>query len=284
MVAGNNLSASVGTAVGARILSRQWAKALGAVGIVVGFVVQGSSMQHTIRAIFPAGSDLVATEALVVTVVAFLGAKALRAPLSLSMALVSLLVGFSTSNHLPIDYAYNATVIVMWVVAPIISLIFGFVFLKIIDKARPKNIWGRIREYKALLVACSFLGAFALGANTIGLIVALGGFDPLAMALGALAILLGCMFLSEGEIKRVGQDMFSLRYSNALAALLVSTILVEFATFLAVPLSSTQTLSSGVLGAGAAYRHKLFSLRPFLIIAAAWVIVPALSFLMGYLL
>ena len=284
MVAGNNLSASVGTAVGARILSRQWAKALGAVGIVVGFVVQGSSMHHTVRAIFPAGSDLVATEALVVTVVAFLGAKALRAPLSLSMALVSLLVGFSTSNHLPIDYAYASTVIVMWVVAPIISLVFGFVFLKIIDKARPKNMWGRIREYKALLVACSFLGGFALGANTIGLIVALGGFDPLGVTLGALAIILGCMFLSEGEIKRVGQDMFSLRYSNALASLLVSTILVEFATFLAVPLSSTQTLSAGVLGAGAAYRHKLFSLRPFLIIAAAWVIVPALSFLMGYLL
>jgi PiT family inorganic phosphate transporter len=227
---------------------------------------------------------LVATEALVVTVAAFLGAKALRAPLSLSMSLVALLLGFSTANHLPIDYAYTSTVILMWVVAPIISVVFGFVFLKIIDRARPKNVWRRVMDYKALLVACSFLAAFALGANTIGLIVAVGGFDALDVALSGLAILLGCMLLSEGEIRRVGQDMFSLRYSNALASLLVSTILVEFATFLAVPLSSTQTLSAGVLGAGAAYRHRLFSMRPFMIIVAAWVIVPTLSFLAGYVL
>jgi PiT family inorganic phosphate transporter len=98
------------------------------------------------------------------------------------------------------------------------------------------------------------------------------------------AVLLGAFLLSEGEIRRVGQDLFSLRYPNALAALLVSTILVEFSTLLAVPLSSTQTLSAGALGAGVAYRHRLFSLRPFLLIAVAWVIVPTLSLTVGYFL
>ena len=252
--------------------------------MAAGLIAQGSSMAHTLQAIFPSDNALVAAEALVVIVVAFIVAKALRAPLSLSMSLVALLLGYSSSNHLPLDYAYTSTVVVMWVVAPIISVGFGFVFLKAIKRAKTRNVWWRVRVFKTLLVTCSFLAAYALGTNTIGLMVAMGGFDTSTMILSVLAILLGCMLLSEGEIRRVGRDLFSLRYSNALATLLVSTMLVEFATLISIPLSSTQTLSAGVLGAGAAHRQKLFSLKPFLVIVAAWIIVPALSFFVGYLL
>jgi PiT family inorganic phosphate transporter len=241
-------------------------------------------MAPTIQRIFPSGGSLIATEALLVTIAAFLVAKALRAPLSLSMSLVALLIGLSTSHHLPIDYGYASTVIVLWVAAPLISLAFGFVFLKLIDRARPRDVWRRIFAYKVLLIVCSFLAAFVLGANTVGLIVALGGFDVLTVGASVLAILLGAWYLSEGEIRRVGQDLFSLRYPNALASLLVSTVLVELSTLLAVPLSSTQTLAAAVLGAGGAYRHRLLSLRPFIVIVAAWVIVPTLSFAVGYVL
>jgi phosphate/sulfate permease len=64
----------------------------------------------------------------------------------------------------------------------------------------------------------------------------------------------------------------------------MSTVLVEFATLVAVPVSSTQTLSAGMFGAAAAYEHKAMSLLPFLMIVAAWIIVPALCFFIGYLL
>ena len=165
-----------------------------------------------------------------------------------------------------------------------VALVFGFVFLRTINKVRVQDVWRRITLYKTLLIACSFLAAYVLGANTVGWIVAMGGFDPLTVFTAVPAILLGCVLLSGGEIRRVGQDLFSMRYANALASLLVSTVLVEFATLFAIPLSSTQALSAGVLGAGSSYKNKLISLRPFMVIVAVWIIVPIISFLIGFIL
>jgi PiT family inorganic phosphate transporter len=270
--------------VGANIVTKHFAKAIGAVGIAMGLVFQGRSMTFSVQAIFPLGNALVTAEVLFVTVGAFLFAKAVRAPLSLSMAVVALLLGLSTSHNLAVSYLYTIKVVGMWVAAPIIGVAFGFLFLRLIDKVKFGNVWRRVAVYKISLIAFSFLAAFVLGANTIGLIVALGGFAADSVLGAVVAIALGCAFLSEGEIKRVGQDLFSLRYPNALASLIVATILVEFATLWALPLSSTQALAASVVGAGVSSGNKLISLRPFLIIVVAWVLVPLLCFSLGYVL
>jgi PiT family inorganic phosphate transporter len=284
LVSGNNLSACVGTTIGARILGRGSAKALGAVGLVAGFVIQGRSMAHAAQEIFPIGGILIVSEALFVIVGAFMLAKALKAPLSLSMSLVALLIGLSTSRHLPIDYSFMSTIIGMWFGAPIIAALFTFLSLKIINRTRPRDVWRRVTLYKTLLIIFSFLASYVLGANTVGLITAVGGFEVPTELAAILAILVGSIFLSDREIRRVGEDIFSLKYSSALIALLISTVLVEFATLIAVPLSSTQSLSAGVLGAGTSYEHKAMSLWPFLMIVAAWIIVPVLCFVIGYFL
>jgi PiT family inorganic phosphate transporter len=270
--------------VGSRILAARSATALGAVGILSGLMVQGKSMATAVQAVLPKASETVTAEALFVVVGAFVFAKALRAPMSLSMSLVALMLGLSTSRHLPIDYAYSQIVVIMWVAAPLIAVAFGFLFLKTIDRVRVEDVWRRIAIYKILLIGCSFLAAYVLGANTVGLIVAIAGFNSLTVLTAVPAVLLGCIFLSGGEIRRVGENLFSMRYANALASLLVSIVLVEFATLLAIPLSSTQTLSAGVLGAGSSYKSKLISLRPLIVIVAAWIMVPTISFIVGYIL
>ena len=283
-VSGNNLSACVGPIVGARILGRNVAKVFAAVGITTGLLFQGRFMTYTIEAIFPMGNTFLIAGVLFLTVVAFTLAKAMRAPLSLSMALIAILLGLSISHNLPTNYAYARSVIVMWVIAPLSAIVFGFVFLRFIGKIQAENVWRRIATYKALQIALSFFAAFVLGANTIGLVVALTRFEPSATLTAIVAIVVGSMFFSDGELRRVGQEFFSMRYANSLAALFVSSLLVEFATFFAIPLSSTQALSAGVLGAGSSYRTKLVSLRPFLVIVIAWITVPTLCFIVGYLL
>jgi PiT family inorganic phosphate transporter len=270
--------------IGANIVTRRFAKTLGAVGITAGLVFQGRFMTYTIQAIFPLGNEAITAEVLFVTIGAFLFAKAVRAPLSLSMAAVALLLGLATSRNLPVNHLYTIKVVGMWLAAPITALVFGFLFLRLIDRIGFTDVWRRIMAYKISLIACSFLAAFVLGANTVGLLVALGGFANDSILGAIIAIVLGCLFLSEGEIRRVGRDMFSLRYPNALSALFVSTVLVEFATVFAIPLSSTQALSASVLGAGLSSGSKLISLRPFLIVVVAWVVVPVLCFGLGYVL
>ncbi|HMK84194.1 MAG TPA: hypothetical protein VK503_10795 [Candidatus Bathyarchaeia archaeon] len=67
-------------------------------------------------------------------------------------------------------------------------------------------------------------------------------------------------------------------------ALIISTLLVEFATLFSIPLSNTQTLSTSVLGEGLSYRYKFISARPYTIIIVGWIIAPLLSLLFGLLL
>ena len=126
--------------------------------------------------------------------------------------------------------------------------------------------------------------AYALGANTLGFIVALEGFNALTLLIAVFGILVGSIYFSAGEIKRVGQEMFQLRYSNALAALLTSMILVECATVFGIPLSGTQTLSTAVIGADMSYKTKYLSLKSILIILLGWIAVPLLSFVIALII
>lgn len=80
--------------------------------------------------------------------------------------------------------------------------------LKIVNRTKPGDLWRRVTLYKRLLVIFSFLAAYVLGANTVGLITAVAGFEPPTVLDAILAILEGCIFLSEREIRRVGEDSF----------------------------------------------------------------------------
>jgi PiT family inorganic phosphate transporter len=96
-----------------------------------------------------------------------------------------------------------------------------------------------------------------------------------------IAIFIGTFFLSAGEIRRVSQELFLMRYPNAMSTLLTSAVLVEAATIFNIPLSNTQTLSSAVFGASLSYKSKFVSLKPFLVTALSWIIAPLLSFIIG---
>jgi phosphate/sulfate permease len=75
-----------------------------------------------------------------------------------------------------------------------------------------------------------------------------------------------------------------MRYPNATATLVTSTVLVEAATILNIPLSNTQALAAAVFGTGISYKAKFVSLKPFLLIALSWVIAPLLSFIIGLII
>ncbi len=75
-----------------------------------------------------------------------------------------------------------------------------------------------------------------------------------------------------------------MRYPNATTALLTSSVLVEAATLLNIPLSNTQALSSAVFGTGISYKSKFVTTKPFLITVATWIIAPMLSFAIGIII
>ena len=284
LVAGNNLSACVGPAVGSRIISKRFGMLLGAVGFSLGLVLQGIGMTKTVNVLLPNSALQFRAEALLVAILIFVIADLIRVPASMSMALVGLLAGLSIATGALTNGAYIAEVVAMWAAAPVMALVFAFYLLRFINRGCPKNFWRRLQTYKILLIVLAFTTSYVLGANTLGLIVATGGFNLTTIIAAIVAIFIGTFYLSAGEIRRVGQELFLMRYPNATTTLMVSTVLVEAATILKIPLSNTQALASAVFGTSVSYKSKFVSLKPFLLIALSWVIVPLLSFTLGLII
>ncbi len=284
LVSGNNLSACVGPAIGSRIISKRFGMLLGASGFSLGLIVQGVGMTKTVNALMPNGALQFRAEALLVAIIIFVIADLIRAPMSLSMSLVGLFAGLSIASGAFANGTYVAEVVAMWVAAPLIAVVFAFYLIRVINKSRPKNVWKRLQTYKILLIVLAFSTSYVLGANTLGLIVATGGFDLTTVLMAIIAIFIGAFYLSSGEIRRVSQELFLMRYPNAMTTLLTSTILVEVATICNIPLSNTQALSAAVFGTGISYKSKFLSLKPFLMIVLSWIIAPLLSFLIGLII
>ena len=164
-------------------------------------------------------------EVLVVAVTIFIIAQLARVPLSLSMSLVGLLAGVSIAGVLDGQLGYMTKVVAMWFIAPVAAGILAFTLIRYLNSRKPKNIWQNIRLYKVMLIVLAFTAAYTLGANTLGLIVATAGFSWTTVAVGVAAIFIGTFFLGEGAIRRVGEEFYLMRYSNATVALAASTIL-----------------------------------------------------------
>lgn len=284
LVSGNNLSACVGPAVGARILSKRAGAFLGVVGFTTGLLLQGWGMINSINSLIPNATMQLQSEVLMVAIVVFVVAHLVRVPLSLSMSLVGLLVGAALAHNLGLQASYVFSVVALWFIAPIAAAIVAFYLIRVISRQKVRNIWRRIRFYKVLLLILAFTSAYTTGANTIGLIVATAGFNITTVLVAVSAVFIGVFCLGEGAIRRVGEEFYLMRYSNATVALAASTILVEVASFLNIPLSNTQATTAAVFGAGISYKSKFLSLKPYLIILGGWIVAPLLSFSIGYFL
>ena len=283
LVAGNNLSACVGPAIGSKVLSHRVGILIGILGFCAGLLIQGASMTHTTSIVLPNPTFQLRALALLVAIVIFLIAYFLRAPISLTMSLVGLMVGLSIAQHASISSSIT-WVIAMWFIGPIVAVIATFCILRLLHEMPPRNVWRRVQFLRLLLIVLSFTTAYALGANTLGLIVATGGFNATTLLAAIAAILVGSIYLGAGPIRRISQELFLMKYQNATVVLLMSTVLVEAATVLGLPLSNTETMSAAVFGAGISYKAKYMSLKPFWIILAGWIIAPLLSFVIGLIL
>jgi PiT family inorganic phosphate transporter len=257
---------------------------VGAAGFSTGLLVQGSGMTQSVGTLLPNASPILRAEALLVAIIVFVIAYKIRVPMSLSMALVGLLAGISIAGNSPANGLFVGEVVLTWVLVPLIAFGLAFGLIRFLNRSWPANFWHRLQAYKVLLIVSSFTTAYVTGANTLGMIVATGGFDLASVLAAVTAIFVGSFFLSEGPIRRVSQEFFLMRYANAAVTLVTSTVLVEVATIFNIPLSITQTTSTAVFGAGLSYRTKLVSAKPFLKVVAGWVIAPLLSFAIGLLI
>lgn len=282
-VAGNNLSAAVGMIIGGRIVSRSTGVIIGIAGFIVGLYLQGTQLQTASDALLPHSYNII-FYALIISFFIFAMASVVRAPLSLIMALLGASVGLSLHYGYSINDGFVRFTVFTWVLTPILSILSAYALNRTLSRHEFRNTWRAAIVLKILLIVVSFFTAFTLGANTLGFISEVSGSGYPVLISMTVGIFLGSIFLSRGVIKRVGQEIYLMRYTNAFSALFISSLLVEAATFFGIPLSNTQTLTSSVFGTGVSYKFKTIYLKPFLLIVATWVVSPIAGFLLGWII
>ena len=279
LVSGNNAQASIGNLVGARVVRKRTALAIEVVGVSLGLLLQGTSMATAAAHLAKGLSGQMVLIVLTITLGLFIVAHLARLPLSLTHTLPTLLVGVALAFT-----PYFFLMILAWVAAPAAALVATPLIARLAARSGTNDFWAKIDLYKALLLLVSFTFAFTLGANTIGLVVAVEGFGGLSIPLAVVGVVAGTFFLSAGEIRRVSSDMFDLGYSNAMSSMLTSAILVEASTLVGIPMANTMVQNTAVFGAGLSYKTKFFSTRPFFLVALSWIVFPAAGIAAGVLI
>ena len=279
LVSGNNAQASIGNLVGARVLRTRTALLIEVVGVSLGLLLQGTSMTTAAGHLAKGLSSQTVLIVLTVTLALFVVAHFARIPLSLTHILPTLLAGVALAFT-----SYFFLVILTWMAAPVAALVATPLITRLTGRSGKSDFWAKIEVYKALLILVSFVFAFTLGANTVGLIVAVEGFGGLSVPLAIGGVVAGTFFLSAGEIRRVTSDLFELGYSNAMSSMLTSAILVEASTLAGIPMSNTMVQNTAVFGAGLSYKTRFFSAKSFLLVVLSWIIFPAAGIAAGVLI
>ncbi len=284
----------VATMISSRAFSPRVALGITAIAEFCGPLVFGVAVAETI------GNQVVPSNAISITVI-------LSALISAILwNLLTWYVGFpSSSSHALVGGLIGAVVIgagwktIMWpglvkilltlLTSPLIGLLIGYLFLKLFYilswNASPKvnRVYKRSQLFTALALALSHGANDAqktMGVITLALVISgvLGSFSvPFwVIIICAAMIALGTAVGGWRLIRTLGGKFFRIRPIDGFASQLASTAVILGASLIGGPVSTTQVVSSSIMGVGAAERKNKVRWGVAQEIAVAWVLtIPA---------
>ena len=284
-VGGNNLAACCGPLIGSGMVNRRTGILIAITGYLLGLAIEGPKLFRVREIFLPVDTATGTLSILLASLIIFLGGELSKIPLSLSKALTGAILGVSIALGTFNSSGYLILILAFWFLVPLIATALGILLVGLDDRLSPRNLWLKLSLLKTGLLVVSFLSAYVLGSNTLGLIAGVvynqTVYATLAVGIGAI---LGTFVLGRGALRRLTEGIFSLRYPNAFFSQLIGSATVELANQLGVPLSITETVSSGIIGSGLARRMRMMNSRNVFLIISSWIISPVAGFLLAYAL
>jgi len=284
-VGGNNLAACCGPLIGSGMVNRRTGILIAITGYLLGLTIEGPKLFKVREIFLPIDTATGTFSILLASLLVFLGGELFQIPLSLSKALTGAILGVSVALGTFNSSGYLILILAFWFLVPLIATGLGILLVGLDDRLSPGNLWLKLSLLKTGLLVVSFLSAYVLGSNTLGLISGVVYNQTLdatvAVGLGAI---LGTFILGRGALRRLTEGIFSLRYPNAFFSQLIGSATVEMANQLGVPLSITETVSSGIIGSGLARRMRVMNSRNVFLIISSWIISPVTGFLLAFAL
>ena len=262
-------------------------------GVFAGLLIFGREMSSSIvgklvSANIPTNDVLAGVVASVVLLILL---TVLRLPVSLSNCTVGAFVGAGLASHSALNGGFLTEIVASWVVGPFLSALVTIVaYITVVRLERNSPLPTVSFVNRILLVVSVFYVAFALGGNNIGLIVSFAksnyAYDSSLLLDSAvfLTTAAGMVLFGKSIAKIVGDKIVGLSQIKTLSAMLGSAIITSVFTFLSVPVSLTQVIIGGMLGAGIAHRPSIVNNRELVQLFAGWTLVTLASAGLGFLL
>jgi PiT family inorganic phosphate transporter len=295
---------SIATVVSTRVLRPYHAVLMAAVLNLVGALAVGTAVAETIAEgiVSPDAATLETVAAAVLAAALWaMTAQVFGLPSSESHALVAGLLGagFATGGFGALEWSGTSKVVYSLFLSPPIAFLAGFLLMVLIyrlfRRARPRTI--RKTFGRGQILSAAFM-AFSHGANdaqkAMGVILlalilngdlARGSGVPLwVIFVAAITMGIGTSIGGWRVIRTLGLRVTKLEPVNGFAAETSAALIITGAARLGIPLSTTHTIGSSIMGVGATRRLSAVRWGVAGQIVAAWILTWPGCMLLGYAL
>lgn len=294
---------AIATVVSTRVLKPKTAIAMAAVFNLLGVFLMGNAVAKTMGEIVDIGQGqeaLVALGAAQLSIVLWsTAAWKFGIPTSESHALIAGLMGAGISFKGAEAFNMDSVKKVLYglVISSVVGFVLGFIATKLVEalfynanRRRANRFFSGGQIASAMLLAFShgaqdgqkFVGVMNL-ALAIGGLATLGEVQPFTMVLVSLIMAVGTSVGGYRIIKTMGMDMVKLEKHQGFAAEVVASASMLAATWFGIPLSTTNTKATAMMGAGASKSIGAVNWGIAKEMLMAWVLTFPACTLLGYL-
>lgn len=315
-IGSNDTANAMGTSVGAHVINFRRAVALLAIFVILGAMLEGYKVMKPVgEGIItnPAGGPSPLSSMPEVVVISMLTAGAwvtvatyFGVPVSTHQAIIGALVGagfaMSAWGEVPTEVHTGKllTIFSAWVITPFSAAFFAYIIYKLasIPVRRIKSITTVNLLFSVMVLFSGCYVAYVMGANDVGTAMAamyavgkesLGaGFAQQLALFGAVAVAVGGITYGRRVMRTVGEGITRLEPMTAFVAQLAAALTVHTFTQWGLPVSTSQSIVGGVLGAGLVKGVRAVRGRKMATIALMWFVTTlsamAVAFLLTYLI
>lgn len=283
----NNLSTCLGTAIGSRRLRYSQALALASIGTMGGILLEGSKLSQVMTKAIVSSTNpqfLVTVTLSTLAVMIFLTYR--RLPISLSQVAVGAALGAALAEGIDVNWRFALVIAFSWILTPVV----GFAVANLLSRfARRigKEVRGVFTQnilYSYLTIVSGIYATYALGANTVGLILGMVNVPSsqhlVVSVIFGLATILGMLLFSKGTTLSVAENIVGLSPSASFASQMGGAAAVHGFTEFGIPVSMSQAVVGGIFGAAIPRKIVVRNSRLIREIVLGWTAAPLLGALL----
>jgi PiT family inorganic phosphate transporter len=286
-IGANDTANCIGTTVGCGLLSFKRAVILVAVFAILGAMLQGHHVMHTIgKGIVKSDLNYLAVcVALICSGFFVTLATFFRIPTSTSQAIVGGVVGIGLAAGAEIDFSKLILIAESWIICPILvmALAYGLMHLIriVLNRFGTSSIlFQQAFGYLAIISACYV--AYSMGANNagnaVGPVANLNIFPPqLLLFIGGISMAVGAWTYGQKVADTIGKGITPLDIPGAFVAQISSAFGMHLFSMFGIPVSTSSAIVGAVVGVGLVKGARAISRKTILTILIGWVLTPTLA-------